>query len=164
VRRLYALKGRAPDKPAAILFTSLALALATLPELGERTQAALRALLPGPVTVLLANQGLAFPLAGGGERLGVRVIDIGLALPRPVLQSSANHSGGAEARRLADVPRSVRAGADLVIDGGELPGVASTVVDLSALETGGGWRILREGALTEQAVAASLAAGKLERR
>jgi L-threonylcarbamoyladenylate synthase len=164
VRRLYALKGRAPDKPAAVLFTSLELALAVLPSTGERIEAALRALLPGPVTALLANPGLAFPLTGGGERLGVRVIDIGLDLPRPVLQSSANRAGGADARRLGDVPRSIRSGADLVIDGGELPGVPSTVVDLSALETGGGWRIVREGALDAGAVAASLAAGKLGRR
>ena len=53
---------------------------------------------------------------------------------RPVLQSSANLAGGPDARRLADVPESIRAGADLVIDGGELPGVPSTVIDLRRRE------------------------------
>ncbi|MGD0196688.1 MAG: Sua5/YciO/YrdC/YwlC family protein [Solirubrobacteraceae bacterium] len=164
VRRLYELKARPPDKPAAILFTSLELALATLPELGERSRAAMCALLPGPATLLLANPRGRFPLAGGGALLGVRVIDIGLALPGPVLQSSANLAGGPDARRLADVAGSIRDGADLVIDGGELHGVASTVIDLGDLDRAGVWRVLRLGGLSEQAVAASLDAGKLESR
>ena len=38
-------------------------------------------------------------------------------------------------------------GADLAIDGGELGGEPSTVVDVTAIEDGGGWKVLREGAL-----------------
>jgi L-threonylcarbamoyladenylate synthase len=71
----------------------------------------------------------------------------------PVLQSSANPSGGAEARRLADVPRAIRDGADLVLDGGELPGTASTVVDLRAFEAAREWRIVRAGAVPEARIA-----------
>jgi len=158
VQRLYELKGRPAHKPAAILFTALDLALAALPELGERTRGALLALLPGPLTVLLANPRARFPLAGG-ELLGVRVIDIGLALPGPVLQSSANRAGASDARRLEEVPQPIRDGADLLVDGGELPGVASTVLDLSAFETHGAWRVVREGARSEAAIAATF--GKL---
>ena len=62
------------------------------------------------------------------------------ALDRPLLQSSANLSGGPDARRLADVPASIRDSADLVLDGGELPGVASTVLDLCDYERSGEWR------------------------
>ena len=51
-----------------------------------------------------------------------------------MLQSSANLSGEPDARRLLDVPASIRAGADLVLDGGELPGVPSTVLDLREYE------------------------------
>ena len=54
-----------------------------------------------------------------------------------MLQSSANLSGEPDARRLRDVPASIRAGADLVLDGGELPGVASTVLDLRDYEQSG---------------------------
>jgi L-threonylcarbamoyladenylate synthase len=68
-----------------------------------------------------------------------------------VLQSSANLAGGPDARRLADVPESIREGADLVLDGGELPGVASTVIDLR-----GEWRIVREGAVSREDVARAL--------
>ena len=40
-------------------------------------------------------------------------------------------------------------GADLVLDGGELPGVASTVLDLRDYEREGRWRVVREGPLGE---------------
>lgn len=155
VARLYALKGRPADKPAALLCFSLAVALELLPEAGERTRAAVRAVLPGPVTVLLANPLRRFPLAGG-ELLGLRVIDVGLSLPTPVLQSSANRSGGRDARRLKDVPQSIRDRADLVLDGGTLPGSPSTVLDLSTIEHGGRWRVLRRGAFSEADVARAL--------
>lgn len=158
VRRLYELKGRPPSRPAAVMFFALEPALAALPELGPREQAALRALLPGPLTLLLPNPKRHFPLAcgpepAGAETLGLRVpslpshLDALATLDRPLLQSSANLSGGPEARRLADVPASIRAGAELTLDGGELPGVASTVLDLRDYERSGEWRIARPGPL-----------------
>ena len=156
VARLYELKGRPERKPAALLFTALESALEALPELGPRTREAARRLLPGPVTLLVPNPRRRFPLAGG-ELLGVRVIDIGLELPAPALQSSANVAGGGDARRLTDVPSAIRAGVDIVVDGGELPGLPSTVVDLGALETAGVWSVVRAGALGEAAISASFA-------
>ncbi len=74
----------------------------------------------------------------------------------PVLQSSANHAGGPDARRLEDVPEAIRGRADLVLDGGELPGTPSTVVDLRDFDAGGELRIVRAGAVPE-AVVRSLA-------
>ena len=47
-------------------------------------------------------------------------------------------------------------GADLAIDGGELTGLPSTVVDVTGLELGGGWKILREGGMPEAEVASRL--------
>jgi L-threonylcarbamoyladenylate synthase len=154
IDRLYELKGRPPAKPAALLFFSLEVALSLLPDLGARTREALSALLPGPVTLLIPNPGRRFPLTGG-ELLGLRVIDVGIELDVPVLQSSANLAGGPDARRVEDVPASIRLAVDLSIDGGELPGVASTVIDLSGYE-GGEWRIVREGALAAEQVAEAL--------
>jgi L-threonylcarbamoyladenylate synthase len=156
VRRLYELKGRPAERPAAVMFFALEAALESLTDLEPRTRAALGALLPGPVTLLLGNPARRFPLAGGpGERgadtLGVRVpawshplAALG-TVSAPVLQSSANRSGEPDARRLLDVPASIRTGADLVLDGGELPGVPSTVLDLREYERRGEWRIVREG-------------------
>jgi L-threonylcarbamoyladenylate synthase len=145
VERLYALKGRTAGKPAAIMFFSLDAALAALPELGPRTRAALAGLLPGPLTLVFANPRRRFPLACG-ETIGLRVPDRPLELRRPLLQSSANLAGGADARRLADVPEEIRAGADLLLDGGELPGRPSSVIDLTAYEQAGTWRLARRGA------------------
>ena len=50
------------------------------------------------------------------------------------------------------MPAAIRAGADLVIDGGELPGTPSTVVDLREYEAGR-WSIVREGAVSESVIA-----------
>lgn len=164
VERLYALKGRPADRPAAVMFfdpDGLGLAL---PELGERTRAALAALLPGPVTAVVPNPGRRFPLASGPrpDRLGVRVPALPPALSAlggmaaPLLQSSANPSGGADARRLDDVDPGIRTAVDLELDGGELPGTPSTVVDLAELEATGEWELLRAGALPREAVERAL--------
>jgi len=156
VRRLYEIKGRPQDRPAAVMFFRLDDALGALPELGPRTRAALERLLPGPVTLILPNPERRFPLACGPapDRLGLRVPDVpALAGVRtPVLQSSANPSGGADVRRLADVDPGIRARVDLEIDGGELPGTPSTVVDLTDYESGGVYSVLREGALDPEAL------------
>ena len=124
------------------MFFQRELALAALPELGPRTRAALERLLPGPVTLLVPNPARRFPLAcgpdaGAARRARARARPATLeplaAARWPVLQSSANPSGGADARRLADVDERIRAGVDLQLDGGELPGTPSTVIDLTAL-------------------------------
>jgi len=75
---------------------------------------------------------------------------------RPVLQSSANRAGGADPRRLEEVPESLRSAADLVIDGGELPGTPSTVVDLRRYETAGEWSVVRVGAVGEAELSTAL--------
>ncbi len=162
--RLYRLKGRAPDKPAAVMFFQLESALAALPELGDRTRAALGRLLPGALTVVLPNPARRYPLACGPEpdRLGLRVpalegelTPLG-AMGWPVLQSSANRSGEPDARTVEDIDAGVREGVDLVLDAGELPGTPSTVVDLSAYEESGDWTVLREGAVPREAMVRSL--------
>lgn len=164
VRRLYALKGRVPDKPAAVMFFQPSLALASLPELGPRVRDALLALLPGAVTLLVPNPSHRFPLACGPDpdTLGVRVPALTEALAPlsavawPILQSSANRAGGADARTVDAVPEAIRQGSDLVLDGGVLPGTPSTVVDLRAYEEDGRWAIVREGAVPADVVAAAL--------
>lgn len=155
VRRLYGLKGRLADKPAAVMFFDLELALAAVPELGPRTGDALRRLLPAAITAVVANPARRYPLACGPEpeKLGLRVprlegeLEPLAAVRWPVLQSSANRAGHPDVRRLADVEPAVAGGVDLALDGGELPGTASTVVDLSDYELDGVHRVLREGAV-----------------
>jgi L-threonylcarbamoyladenylate synthase len=157
VRRLYELKGRPERKPAAVMFFELDRALAALDDLGPRTRAAVERLLPGPFTLVVPNPRRLYPLACGPapERLGVRAPEVPeamRAIHRPVLQSSANRSGGPDPRRLEDVDPAIRAGVDAELDGGELPGTPSTVIDLSAYETGR-YDVLREGAVAADRLA-----------
>lgn len=165
VRRLYQLKGRPAERPAAVMFFALPAAVAALgEELAPAERAAVAALLPGPVTLLLPNRARRFLPACGPDpdTLGLRVPALPAALAalaavaRAAMQSSANLSGGADARVLEQVPRSIRAGADLVLDGGPLPGTPSTVIDLREYERHGSWSALREGALPAASVAAIL--------
>ena len=161
VDRLYRLKGRPPARPAAVMFFDLALALAALPELGSRTRGAVERLLPGGLTLLLPNPARRYPLACGPEpeRLGLRVPALEgplapLADARwPVLQSSANRSGGPDACRVEDVDERIRRGVDFVLDAEELAGTRSTVVDLTRYEQTGEHRVVREGAVASAEVA-----------
>jgi L-threonylcarbamoyladenylate synthase len=161
VARLYDLKGRSADKPAAVMFFALDRALAGLPELGPRLRGALEALLPGAVTLLLPNPLARYPLACGPDpwTLGLRVPAPGplAEVGRPVLQSSANRSGGRDARALDELDPAVRDGADLVVDGGTLPGTPSSVVDLRGYERDGAWSVLREGRVGRDDIADALA-------
>jgi L-threonylcarbamoyladenylate synthase len=160
VERLYLLKRRSLDKPSAVMFFDLELAFAAVPELGERTRAAMRRLLPGGVTLLVPNPAQRFALACGADRstLGLRVVFVEqLAEVRwPVLQSSANRAGGPDPRRIEDVPELIRLAVDLMLDGGELPGTASTVLDLRRYEFDGGWEVVRQGLVTEAELARAL--------
>ena len=161
VERLYALKGRRPGKPAAMMFFDLELAFAALPELEPRTRTLLERLLPGGITALLPNPLRRYPLAcGAGDvhTLGLRVPALGPeieALAGDALARDAELgqlSGGDDAHRLDEVPEGIRRGADLVLDGGELAGTPSTVVDLRRFELDGIWAVLREGAVPEHEI------------
>jgi tRNA threonylcarbamoyl adenosine modification protein (Sua5/YciO/YrdC/YwlC family) len=153
VERLYRLKRRPPDKPSAVMFFDVGVALEAVPEVGGRTREVVRRLLPGAVSLLLPNPTGRFPLACGDDpgTLGLRVprVDRLSGVRWPVLQSSANLAGGPDPRRLEDVPQRIRRAADLVLDGGELPGTPSTVIDLRRYEEDGSWSVVRPGAVGE---------------
>lgn len=160
IERIHRIKGRDDGKPSAVMYFS-PLAMRELVEaLGARTRAALGALLPGPVTLVVANPQGRYPLACREDphRLGVRLIGGPLAGAMcPLFQTSANRSGEPAPSSFADVPAGIVAAADLAIDGGELTGLPSTVVDLTGFDTDGGWSVLREGGLSSGDLAAQLA-------
>jgi L-threonylcarbamoyladenylate synthase len=145
VRALAALKGRSLEQPIALVAASVEALVQLVPEAAGR-------LVPrGAFTVVLPNPQRRMPwLAGARPRtIGVRIPDVkGVAadlLDRVgvVAATSANLHGGADPRRFADVPHQLVEAAAAVLDGGELPGLPSTVVDLTGPEP----RILREGAI-----------------
>jgi len=160
IAKIHRLKGRDDGKPSAVMYFSPLAIRELVSQLGPRTKAAVSALMPGPVTVVVANPQRRYPLAcrQDPEQLGIRLIGGPLAGTMcPVFQTSANLSGEPAPARFEDVPVSIRDGADLAIDGGELPGLPSTVVDITAIEEDGGWRILRDGALSPGDLASKLA-------
>jgi L-threonylcarbamoyladenylate synthase len=150
-RRLYELKGRPGSMSCSLLAADLEMILDAVPELRGRAAVAARALLPGPYTLVLPNPSRRFRWLGGEnpESVGIRVPvlppEARAVLDRVgvVASTSANLHGGPEPRRLEDVPEELRRQAGALVDAGELPGVPSTVVDLTGSEP----RILREGAV-----------------
>ena len=149
--RLYELKGRDLTAPSALVARDVDHLLECLPELQGRAAALARLLLPGPVTLVLPNPARRFRWLTGTnpEAIGVRVPDFDgpgaevLAAVGALVATSANRPGGPDPKRLDEVPEDIRQGAAALVDGGELPGSPSTVIDL----TGEKPRILREGAL-----------------
>jgi L-threonylcarbamoyladenylate synthase len=159
IARIHELKGRDDRKPSAVMYLSPLAMRELLPTVGPRARGAIGRLLPGPVTLVLANPEHRYPLAcrEDPERLGVRLIEGPLAGASVALfQTSANRSGEAAPRSFAEVDRAILEGVDAAIDGGPVGGRPSTVVDVTALDRDGSWSLLREGALSRDEVAAAL--------
>ena len=147
---LYRLKGREVRQPTALVASSLGALFQRLPELQGGLRDAVAALLPGPYTLVVPNPACRFAWLCGDDpsAIGIRVptlagsaADVVRAVGA-VAATSANLPGGPEARSVEQVPAPLRAGSAVVVDGGELPGVPSTVVDM----TGEKPRVLRVGA------------------
>ena len=150
-RHLYALKGRPANTPTALLAADLEMILDAVPELRGRAAVVARALLPGPLTLVLPNPAGRFRWLCGANPLAIGVrVPVLPAEARSVVEqvgvvaaTSANLPGGPDPCRIEDVPEELRRQAAAIVDGGELPGTPSTVIDLTGREP----RIIREGAV-----------------
>ena len=150
-RRLSRLKRRPEATPIALVAPSLDAVLDCLPEARGRAAVIARALLPGPYTLVLPNPARRFRWLAGDrpETLGIRVPDLPspadsvLARVGALAATSANLHGERDPRRVSDIPDAVRSHCAVIVDAGELPGTASTVVDLTRPEP----IVLREGAV-----------------
>ena len=106
IRRIHEIKGRDDGKPSAVMYFDPLMMREVLGDLGPATSAAAAALLPGPVTLVVANPAHRYPLAcrSSPERLGLRLIEGPLAgASCPVFQTSANASGEPPPPAFADV-------------------------------------------------------------
>jgi L-threonylcarbamoyladenylate synthase len=145
VRALSLLKGRSAGQPIALVAAGVEALVTLVPELAGR------AVPRGPFTIVLPNPARRLPWLAGArpETIGVRIPAVEgeaadlLARVRVVAATSANLHGGPDPRRLVGVPRELLDAVDGVLDGGELPGTPSTVVDLTGPEPS----VLREGAV-----------------
>ncbi len=150
IERIRELKARDPGQPTAVMYFSLPAAREIFTTLTPLVSAIAAKLLPGAVTLVVDNPERRYPLACGDtpDRLGFRYIESPLGdVVTPVFQTSANRSGEDPPARLDAVPEQIRADVDLEIDGGELGGSPSSVLDLTEVEAGGSWKVLREGGM-----------------
>jgi L-threonylcarbamoyladenylate synthase len=129
---LYELKGRDRSKPVALLAADVDALIERLPDL-DRT--ILERYLPGPYTLVSGPVGVRVPDLPQAAAEVVRAVGA-------IAATSANLSGGADPRRVEDIPEEIRAACGAIVDAGELPGIPSTVLDISNGEP----RVLRQGA------------------
>ncbi len=150
VRRLYRAKGREEIQPTALVVDSVDMLLECVPELRGRVALIARALLPGPLTLVLPNPARRFRWLAGArpDTIGVRVPllegkahDL-LSRLGAMVATSANLPGGPDPATIDEVPEEIRAAADAIVDVGPLPGTPSTVIDFTGPEP----VVLREGA------------------
>jgi len=138
VDRVFEVKGRDRSKPLSFAVPSVPSALRYV-RATDRERRFMATFLPGPVTVLCRRrEAVPDELTAGRDRVGVRVPDHPLALrlceraSTPITATSANVSGRASARKLADLDPEIREAAEVVLEGGETAGTESTVVDVSS--------------------------------
>lgn len=163
LERLLAAKRRSAEKGIQLLVDSVeqARALAELTPAAERLAAAFW---PGGLTLVLRQLDWVFvaELIGGGRpTIGIRLPDhdVPRMLARqlgPLAASSANITGQPDATTAQRVLDTLGDQVSLVLDDGPVRGgVPSTVVDCSDPSTPP--RVLREGAISAEAIAAVLA-------
>lgn len=153
--RLYAIKGRARDKPTAVLVESLDKARG-LGEFSRQASKLAKEYWPGAITIIVRARPGAVPsiVRGATNSVGLRIPDHELTrniirrLGTAIVAGSANYAGAEAPRRFELIDRRLLATVDYVIvpqagtsgaeAGGQLP---STVVDASKKPLA----ILREG-------------------
>ncbi|MGA2934318.1 MAG: L-threonylcarbamoyladenylate synthase [Methanomicrobiales archaeon] len=146
VLRVYEAKMRPVGKPISVAVSDTEM-LCAIARVDDFSLDFIGRFLPGPVTVILESRScIPDLLTVGTGRIGVRIpahdlaLDIIRGLDSPITATSANISGEKDPVS----PGEIRVPYDLLVDGGSLKGVPSTVVDL------GEGRILRRGTLAEE--------------
>ena len=160
IERLFAAKGRPPEKAVAVLLADAAQA-SVLGIVGPAARVLAERFWPGGLTLVLParpDAGLPGILVAGTPTVGVRVPDhpapraLAAALG-PLPTTSANRSGEADARDAAEIAERLGDAIALVLDDGPIRGgPASTVVDCTLERP----VVRRVGAITPARIAAAL--------
>lgn len=135
VESVFETKRRDRDDPLSLAVPTVETALAYVRP-SPTAERFMHEFLPGPVTVVLERaESVPDVLTGGRDRVGIRVPahDLARALLErtgPLTATSANVSGRQSVTRLSDLDPEIRTAAGAILDGGETPGTASTVVDV----------------------------------
>lgn len=156
VNRVFGLKGRSAGKPLAVIVDGrelLASLTAGIPHWAEKL---MERFWPGPLTLIFkASSAIPPSLTAGTGKVGVRVPSsevaraLAAAARRPITATSANLSGGGGVTREEELSHALRAGVDLILDGGTTPGgPESTILDITILPP----ILVRAGAISREAL------------
>jgi L-threonylcarbamoyladenylate synthase len=160
IERIFSIKGRSGTKAIPILISNL-VALERLTEQLSPTALALAdRYWPGALTIVVdASNVVPDAIVRGGSTVGVRMPNSADALAiieaagGALAVTSANRSGGAEARTADEVRLKLGSRVDYVVDGGpSSAGSPSTVVDATTEPV----RVLRHGAIESWRLTATL--------
>jgi L-threonylcarbamoyladenylate synthase len=163
LERLFAIKGREPGKPVALIAADTAMAFALAREVPAAARVLAEAFWPGPLTLVLpARDGIPAALIGDDGGVGVRVSShplaraLATAFRGPLTATSANLAGEPPAVEPAAARRALGDKVKVLVEDGRLAGGApSTVVAVDP----SGMRVLRQGAVSERQLAAALKGG-----
>jgi L-threonylcarbamoyladenylate synthase len=167
LERLFAIKGREPGKPVALIAADTAMAFAVACEVPAEAHVLAEAFWPGPLTLVLpAREGIPPALIGDDGGVGVRVSShplaraLAAALRGPLTATSANLAGEPPAVEPAAALCTLGDQVKVFVEDGRLAGGApSTVVAVGCP----GIRVLRPGAVSERQLAAALKSGGASR-
>jgi L-threonylcarbamoyladenylate synthase len=161
IKKIFKMKGRHPEKAFPIFTKDIATArkLAYISDIKAKF---LEKVWPGPVTVVFHHkEKLPQIITGGLSTIGIRIPnhqflrELLKRLDFPLVQTSANVSGKPPAKNVEEVKEyfdKQKIRPDLIIDGGEIIGQASTVINFTGREP----IILRFGAVTKEELERSL--------
>ena len=156
VEKIFAIKGRAFNNPLAVIVAGEDDLPSLVAEIPDEAKILMQRLWPGPLTMVFwAAPSVSCRLTAGTGKIGIRISShplasrLARALGAPLIATSANRSGEPENASASGVASSLGALPDLIIDGGETPGLlGSTILDVTVFP----FRILREGAVPENLI------------
>ena len=163
VGALYELKGRPEVKPLSLMVPGADAMELYAREIPPQAYTLASKFWPGPLTIVLqARESIPSITLAGGSTVGLRCPDHPMTLSLlekagiPLAGPSANPSGKPSPKTAAEVLGYFDGRIDALLDGGPCGiGKESTILDLTATP----YRILRQGALSEEAIDDALVAG-----
>jgi tRNA threonylcarbamoyl adenosine modification protein (Sua5/YciO/YrdC/YwlC family) len=147
IERIYQLKDRSRKKPLSFICSDLK-DISRYAQVPDSAYRIMRKYLPGPYTFILeATKEVPRIMMSKRRTVGIRVPDNPICLSlveelmHPIISTSANISNESPICDAKEIYDQLGKVLDLVIDGGPLPNVPSTVIDL----TGDMPYVIREG-------------------
>ena len=160
VRQIYKAKGRKINRALPMLVRDALMVEDLARDISPRFKLLVRRFWPGPLTIILpASARVPLRATGNTGRLAVRqsrsLIADGLIarLNQPIIATSANISGRPTCASGIEVFGTMDGTVDLVLDGGACEGVGASTVDITEPD----WRMIKEGAVSEDDIASCLA-------